>query len=126
MRISDWSSDVCSSDLTAAATRDGNGALFKNSASNLADAAREKRESLNARIAKVMELRAERPAAHRILWHDLEDERRALEKAIPGLATAYGSQDIEVRAAILMGFPDGRIAELGGQPMQIGRSAEAR
>src|SRR3546814_15105802 len=39
---------------------------------------------------------------------------------MPGLATAYGSQDIEVREAILMGFTEGRIAELGGKPMQIG------
>jgi hypothetical protein len=36
-----------------------------------------------ARIAKLMELRAEDPAAHRVLWHDLEAERHAIEAAIP-------------------------------------------
>jgi len=112
--------EVPTNHATAAPSRDGHGALFKDTATNLADAAREKRESLPARIAKVMEIRAEQPEAHRILWHDLEDERRALEKAIPGLATAYGSQDIEERERILSDFSAGTIPELGGKPMQIG------
>jgi hypothetical protein len=34
----------------------------------------------------MMELRAEDPAAHRIIWHDLERERDAIERAIPNVA----------------------------------------
>jgi hypothetical protein len=41
----------------------------------------------------MMELRAQDPAAHRLIWHDLEREREAIERAIPGIVTVYGSQD---------------------------------
>jgi hypothetical protein len=42
------------------------------------DASREKRDSLPARIEKLMELRAAEPDEHRLIWHDLEAERAAI------------------------------------------------
>jgi hypothetical protein len=105
---------------TAGVERSGQGRLFKNTAAGLQDTAREKRESLPARIAKLLELRAEDPAAHRIIWHDLESERHAIEKAIPTCATVYGSQDLEVRERIIAGFSCGDIPEVGGKPSMIG------
>ncbi|REF69928.1 DNA methyltransferase [Paracoccus versutus] len=72
----------------AAIEKSGQKRMFKDATADLSAAAREKRESLPARVEKLMEIRAEDPAAHRIIWHDLEAERAALEKAIP--AVAYG------------------------------------
>src|SRR5207249_1822708 len=86
----------------------------------VSDAAREKRNSLDARIAKMMELRADDPAVHRLIWHDLEDERRAIERAIPGIATVYGSQDLDERERIVIDFSEGRIAELAAKPVMLG------
>lgn len=100
--------------------RDGQGRLLRNAAIGVQEASKEKRASLSSRLDKMMELRAENPAAHRILWHDLEDERRAIEKAIPDCATVYGSQDIDTREKLLVDFAQGRLAELGGKPMHIG------
>jgi hypothetical protein len=100
--------------------RDGQKRLIRNAAIGVQEASAEKRASLEARVAKLMELRAEMPAAHRILWHDLEDERRALEAAIPGLTSVYGSQDIEEREPLLIDFAQGKIPELAGKPMMIG------
>lgn len=105
---------------TVSAERDGQLKLLRGDAVGLSEAAREKRDSLPARIAKVMELRAEQPDAHRILWHDLEAERHALEKAIPDLTSVYGSQDLDKREQYLIDFAEGKIAELGGKPMMIG------
>lgn len=105
---------------TAGAERDGQGRLFRNTAIGVQDAAREKRESLPARVAKAMELRAEDPAAHRLIWHDLEDERRALEDAIPGLVTIYGSQPLDAREQQVIAFSDGEISELAGKPVMLG------
>lgn len=59
--------------------KNGQGRMFATAAESLQDAAREKRDSLPARLAKLQELRAEAPGEHRILWHDLEAERHALE-----------------------------------------------
>ena len=102
------------------AEKDGQGRMFANAAVSLQDAAREKRDSLPARLAKLQELRNEAPGEHRILWHDLEAERHALEKAIPDAATVYGSQDLDERETIVRRFSDGEIAELAAKPVMLG------
>lgn len=64
----------------AGVEKDGQGKLFKDTALGLQQSAQEKRESLDDRIAKMLELRAEAPEAHRVIWHDLESERKATQK----------------------------------------------
>ncbi|MEY4417340.1 MAG: hypothetical protein RIQ53_4633 [Pseudomonadota bacterium] len=98
----------------------GQARMFKAEAIGVVEAAREKRESLSARLDKLMELRAEAPDEHRVLWHDLEDERRALERAIPGLVTVYGSQDLDAREVAVSAFSDGQIPELASKPVLLG------
>jgi DNA modification methylase len=98
----------------------GQGRLVRSSAIGVTHAAKEKRDSLPARIAKLMELRALDPAAHRIIWHDLEAERHAIEKSIPECATVYGSQDLDERELLLMEFSDGEHGELAGKPEMLG------
>lgn len=100
--------------------KDGQGRMFANAAVSLQDAAREKRDSLPARLAKLQELRAEAPGEHRILWHDLEAERHAITKAIPDAAAVYGSQDLDERETIVRRFSDGEIAELAAKPVMLG------
>ncbi|MBT0778030.1 DNA methyltransferase [Paracoccus sp. pheM1] len=104
----------------AAVEKSGQKRMFKDAAADLSAAAREKRESLPARIEKLMEIRAEDPAAHRIIWHDLEAERVALEKTVPGIATVYGSQDLDQREELIGDFADGRVQELGAKPVMLG------
>ncbi len=112
--------EIPSDHANAGAERDGQRRMFRNAAVSVVDAAAEKRESLSARIDKMMEIRAENPAAHRIIWHDLEAERRAIEAAIPTCVTVYGKQDDEDKEAALIGFSEGQFQELGGKPVQIG------
>ncbi|MGL4574987.1 MAG: DNA methyltransferase [Burkholderiaceae bacterium] len=95
--------------------------MFKEAAIGVVDAAREKRESLDARIGKMMELREDDKAAHRVIWHDLEDERRAIERAIgPRVAAVYGSQDLDDREQIVAGFSCGEVAEIAAKPVMLG------
>ncbi|RFC01361.1 DNA methylase N-4, partial [Klebsiella michiganensis] len=70
----------------------GQGLLLKEQALGVVEAAREKRDSLPRRIEKMMELRAIDPDANRILWHDLEAERLAIERAVPDVVSVYGAQ----------------------------------
>ncbi len=100
--------------------RSGQGNFLPEAKIDLSGLARRKRDSLPARIGKLMDLRAEDPAAHRIIWHDLEAERAAIERVIPGAATIYGAQDLEDREAIIGDFADGEIAELGAKPVMLG------
>jgi DNA modification methylase len=105
---------------TAGMEKNGQGKLLRDAAASLPDAAREKRDSLPARIAKMLELRAEDPDAHCLIWHDLEAERLAIEAALPGVVTVYGSQDLDEREAAIIGFSEGRIRDLAGKPQMIG------
>jgi hypothetical protein len=94
--------------------------MFKDSALGLGPAAKEKRDSLIARINKMLELREEDPTAHKIIWHDLEAERDAIEKILPQCATVYGKQDLEEREKIISDFSAGLIPEIAGKPCMIG------
>lgn len=105
---------------SAGTEKSGQGRLLRNAAASLVDAAREKRESLNGRIGKMLELRAEDPGAHRLIWHDLEAEREAIEKAIPGITSVYGAQDLDTREQAIIDFSEGRIPELAAKPVIAG------
>lgn len=105
---------------SAGAERNGQGRLLRNAAASLSDTAREKRDSLPARIAKMMDIRAEDPAAHRLIWHDLEAERHAIEAAIADVVTVYGSQDLDAREQAIIDFSDGKIRELAGKASIMG------
>lgn len=100
--------------------KDGQARMFKNAALSLPEAAREKRESLDGRISKLMELRELDPEAHRIIWHDLEMERKGIAKAIPSSVSVYGSQDLEKREEAIRAFSDGEIQELSTKPVIAG------
>lgn len=112
--------ELASDHSTAGAEKSGQTRMFKNLAIGVQDSAREKRESLPARISKMMELRAEDPGAHRIIWHDLEAERHAIEKAIPSITTVFGSQDLDDRELSVAGFSDGLIPEMAAKPVMLG------
>lgn len=106
---------------TAGEERNGQKRLLKNSAASLPEAAHEKRGSIGIRIDKLMELRALDPAAHRLIWHDLEAERHAIEKVIPSVKSVWGSQDMDAREGRLLDFAYGRLSELSTKPVIAGQ-----
>ncbi len=105
---------------TAKMDRNGQYVMFKCEALGLQQSADEKRESLQARINKMLYLRSESPEAHRIIRHDLEAERHAIEKAVPGVKSIFGSQDYEEREKRILDFSYGRIQELAAKPVIAG------
>ncbi len=100
----------------------GQAALFRDKAVGVVGASREKRRTLDARIAKVGEIMNEDPAEHFLLWHDLEDERRALEK-LEGVEAVYGAQDLDDREEIVRRFADGELSRLAAKPIMLGSGA---
>lgn len=100
--------------------RGGQGKLLRDAAIGITDAAAEKRNSLPKRLEKLMSLRAEDPSAHRIIWHDLEAEREAIEAAIPDIVTVRGSDSDDHKIESITGFANGSIQEIGGKPVMLG------
>lgn len=112
--------EVATEHRAAEPERDGQGRMFRDASLGVTAAAAEKRESLPARIGQLLALRAEDPGAHRIIWHDLERERGAIEDAIPEAVTVWGSQDLDEREQAIIAFSDGHIAELATKPVIAG------
>lgn len=100
--------------------RDGQGRLFSDAAVSLSDAARVKRESMEARVEKAREIVMGSPDDHFIVWHDLEDERRAIKRAIPEAVEVYGSQDLDERESRIIGFSEGEFRVLATKPILSG------
>jgi DNA modification methylase len=104
----------------ATATREGQSRMFKNAAIGVVEASREKRDSLEARLAEMLEIVSESPDDHFLLWHDLEAERHAITRALPEAIDVYGSQDLDERETYIIGFGDGEIKYLAGKPVMLG------
>jgi DNA modification methylase len=88
--------------------KDGQISLFSEAAAGLKEAADIKRESIDARVAKMREIVDKDPEEHFLLWHDLEKEREAIKKALPGTVDIYGSQDYDLREQRVIDFSEGR------------------
>ena len=87
--------------------KDGQVKLMRDAAMSLQDAAKEKQVSIDARVEKAKEIVDSDPEAHFVLWHDLEAERKALLKDIPGTVDIYGSMDYDERERRVIAFSEG-------------------
>ncbi len=88
--------------------KDGQIRLYADAAESLSDAARVKRDSIDERVKKLKEIVDSDPEAHFILWHDLENERHAIKKALPETIDIYGSMDLDKREERLIDFSEGK------------------
>lgn len=77
---------------------------------------REKRDTIGVRLAKSIEILNQAPDRHFLLWHHLEAERKAIEKAIPEAVTVYGSQPLEVSEQRIIDFSEGKFRILATKP----------
>ncbi|WP_084581757.1 DNA methyltransferase [Sphingomonas azotifigens] len=98
----------------------GQGKLMRDAALSLQAAAKEKRTTLGARVAKAAGIVAAAPADHFILWHDLEDERRAIEASLPEAESVYGTQPLDKREGIIERFAEGMSRLLAAKPVMLG------
>ena len=76
-------------------------------------------EVVSARVVEIIN-RPENKDDHFLLWHDLENERKALCDAIPGCKAVYGSQDDDEADKVIADFKDGRLKYLAAKPEMLG------
>lgn len=101
--------------------RNGQSQMFRDAALGLKEAAKEKRDSLTARIAETKAILDADPESHYVIWHDLESERAALKKAIPEIVEVYGSQDLDIRERNIIDFSHGKIKYMATKPSISGQ-----
>lgn len=107
---------------TAGCDRDGNIMMFREAALGLQQAAKERRDNMGSKIAKVVEIlnRPENKDDHFLIWHDLEEERKQICKAVEGCRAVYGSQDDDEADEIVADFREGRLKYLAAKPEMLG------
>jgi len=94
--------------------------MFRDGALGVTGASAEKRTSLPARIERMAEIVAASPDDHFVLWHDLEDERHAIKRALPDAVEIYGALDIDEREERIIAFSEGRARLLATKPILSG------
>lgn len=107
-------------DMSPVCDRDGQFVMVDNASKSLVAAARVKRDSIDARIAKMKEILDSHPNEHCIIWHDQESERHAIKKAAPEVVDIYGSQDLDLREKRVCDFSDGKIRLFASKPILSG------
>lgn len=90
------------------ADRDGQIQLFQEAAEGLKEAAAVKRESIDQRVAEMKRIVEKSPEDHFLLWHDLENERNAIKKALPETVDIYGSMNYDEREKRVIDFSNGK------------------
>lgn len=94
--------------------------LLKDTTAGVTQAAREKRDSLTIRVEEAARIIEGEPDKHWIIWHHLEDERKAISKMIGNVSAVYGSQDLEEREQTILDFSHGKLPILATKPSLSG------
>jgi DNA modification methylase len=110
--------------LDAGKEKDGQARLFIQSRSGLSESAKIKRESIDARVHRALEIRSQYPNDHFILWHHREDERKAINNMMDfegkKFGEIYGSQSWEIREKNIIDFTKGELTDLSTKPSVSG------
>ena len=89
--------------------RDGQMKLFSDASVSLQEEAKIKRDSVDARVAKMKEIVESAPAdEHFLIWHDTNAERDAINKALPESVYITGSMDYDLREQRVIDFSNGK------------------
>lgn len=110
--------------------RDGQGVLVRAGAKSLIDTAREKRETITPRVARMLSLVRDHVAAHGtddqiILWCDLNAEQDLIEKMLTAegltFSSVHGGLDDDEAERRLDAWRDRETFALIGKPVQLGQ-----
>lgn len=92
------------------------GQLFPTDLGGVGGRAKVRRETLEARCGRAIELVADEPDEPWLLWAGLNDEADLLTRSIPGAVNVHGGMSPEEKAEALLGFSDGKIKTLVTKP----------
>jgi len=120
--------EVASAPAWAAASRDGQGFLFRDVALGVTEGAREKRETLSARVAEAIRIvtgyLADDPGDQVILWVTLNSEQDAVEHALAAhgvsFSSVHGALSAEECERRLRDWRTRRTSVLVGKPVMLG------
>jgi len=114
-----WHEVKISQAIEGKVDRDGQKEMFVSGSASLPDAAKIKRASIKDRLAAAMAIINKSPDDHWLIWHHLEDERKAIEKEFkdhPSFASVYGSLNWKEKEKRIVDFSKGDLQVLATKP----------
>jgi DNA modification methylase len=114
-----WHEVKLSRVLEGKVNREGQKELYVQSSSSLPDAAKLKRASINDRLQAALQAMVDSKAEHWILWHHLEDERKALNKVFEkheSYADVFGALHWKEKERRIVAFSKGELTVLATKP----------
>jgi DNA modification methylase len=114
-----WHEVKISKALDGKVDRDGQKEMFVSGSASLPDAAKIKRASISDRLAAAMQIINQSPEDHWIIWHHLEDERKAIEREFknhPSYASVYGSLNWKEKEKRIVSFSKGELQVMATKP----------
>jgi DNA modification methylase len=116
--------ELPSDHTTAPPEKGGQGRLIRSTALGVTHAAREKKDSLQARVQKVFSLATQVPEKQQfIVWCDRNDEQHAIDKALEHVASfssLYGDQTIDARENLLAAWKNRETTAFISKPVMYG------
>jgi hypothetical protein len=95
---------------------EADGQLFATDLGGVGGRAKVRRQTLDARVARTVELVKSEPDEPWLLWCGLNDEANRLASEIPGAVNVHGALSPEEKAEAFIGFADGDIRYLVCKP----------
>lgn len=96
------------------------GELFTPQLQGVSQRAQVRRDTVNARVERAVELVRAEPDEQWLVWCGRNDEADAVTAALPGAVNVQGSDDPDTKAAGLVAFAAGRIGILVSKPSICG------
>jgi DNA modification methylase len=91
--------------------------LLPETSGGITHVSKERRATLSQRVEKAFEIiQDDMPSKHWLVWHYLEDERKAIQKVLPDSKAVFGSQNLEEREDLIIGFSNGDYRILSTKP----------
>jgi DNA modification methylase len=119
--------ELPSDHTTAPPEKGGQGRLIRSTALGVTHAAREKKDSLQARVARVRQLVDARDLLRSeqfIVWCDRNDEQRAIDHTVKemgiSLSSLYGDQNVDVREGLLAAWKNRETTAFVSKPVMYG------
>lgn len=102
--------------------RDNQTKMFADASKSLSAQSKEKRESMEARVNKAIEIINYDRDSHYLLWHDTNAERDEINRRLDGEKFEFvtGSMSIEKKEELLIGFAEGEYKYLATKPRIAG------
>lgn len=116
--------EIATDHAGAGQERDGQGRMFRDATAGIAEASKEKRASIHARVQQIRQIVSDDRPDQVVIWCDLNDEQAAIDRELVNMgitaSSLYGNQPIEEREELLRKWKRRETSAFVSKPVMYG------